>query len=325
MTTCDVLPRGALGALALAFVLRAAPAAAQGSPQDQAAARVLFNESRELMTQGKYAEACTKLEGASRLYSGSGVLLNLGDCYEHLGRTASAWTEFSEAASAAERASRSDDFAEARRRQAALEPKLSRLVIRVARAVPGLVVKRDGSAIDRAAWGEAAPVDPGNHTVTAEAPGFLPWTGTASATGEGRSVAVDVPELVFVPTPTPTMADLFPANAPVAKPVATPTADYWTSRRITSATVTGLGVVGVGVGGVLALLAKSNDSSAENETGAQRHADSVSAVNTGNVASVLIVGGAVVAASGLVLWLTAPSSPVQVGTSGRGLVAWGAF
>jgi hypothetical protein len=40
---------------------------------------------------------------------------------------------------------------------------------------------------------------------------------------------------------------------------------------------------------------------------------------------VLIVGGAVVAASGLALWLTAPSAPVQVGATGRGVVAWGAF
>src|SRR6202040_697588 len=112
-------------------------------------ARALFNEARELMKAGQYDEACPKLEAATRLHEGSGLLLNLGDCYEHVGRTASAWTEFGEAASAAERQGRAVDQAEAQKRQAAIEPKLSRLAIRVNKEAPGLVVKRDGSALER--------------------------------------------------------------------------------------------------------------------------------------------------------------------------------
>ena len=325
MTTCEALRRAALGVVVLATLARAEPAAAQGAAQDQATARTLFNESRELMKSGHYAEACAKLEGASRLYPGSGVLLNLGDCYEHLGRTASAWTEFGEAASAAERASRPDDLAEAKRRQAAIEPKLSRLVIRVAHEVPGLVVTRDGTAIDRVAWGEAIPVDPGAHAISAECAGYVRWTGSASVTGAGMSVSIDVPELVAAPVaPVEPTAPMGAAPMPVDATSRPPT-PYWTSRRVASASIAGVGVVGVGVGGILALVAKSNDTSAENETGPQRHSDSVSAANMGNVASVLMIGGGVVAAAGLALWLTAPSAPVQVGTSGRGVVVWGAF
>jgi hypothetical protein len=314
-----------MGAVAIVAALHVAPAAAQGSAQDQATARTLFNESRELMKSGRYDEACAKLEGASRLYPGSGVLLNLGDCYEHLGRTASAWTEFGEAASAAERASRPDDLAEAKRRQAAVEPKLSRLVIRVTHEVPGLVVKRDGTAIDRVAWGEGIPVDPGAHAISAEADGYVRWSGSAPVTGADRSVSIDVPALEPLPVAAPvaTTAASPPTRAEDTSPP--PVAAYWTSRRVASAAVTAVGVVGVGVGGILALVAKSNDTTAENEIGPQRHADSVSAVNMGNVASISMIGGGVVAAGGLALWLTAPNAPVQVGTTGRAVVVWGAF
>ena len=92
------------------------------------------------MKAGKYAEACPKLEAAQKLYSSAGILLNLGDCYEKIGRTASAWTRFGEAVSVATRSNRADDADEARRRQEALEPALVRLVIRVPSPVPGLVV-----------------------------------------------------------------------------------------------------------------------------------------------------------------------------------------
>ena len=86
-----------------------------------------------------------KLEAASKLYSGAGVLLNLGDCYEHLGRTASAWNEFGEAASTAERAGRPTDMAEALHRQRLVEPRLCRLAVSVSSRAPGLVVTRTDS------------------------------------------------------------------------------------------------------------------------------------------------------------------------------------
>src|SRR5262245_2191529 len=116
---------------------------ADAQVEDEAGARALFNEARELMRTGNYDAACPKLEATRRLYAGSGVLLNLGDCYEHLGRTASAWTTFGEAASTAARLGRAEDETEAKRRQAAIEPRLSRLSIRIMKETPQLRVKRD--------------------------------------------------------------------------------------------------------------------------------------------------------------------------------------
>ncbi len=173
----------------------AIPSRALAQAEDQAGARALFTEGKRLMKAGKYAEACPKLEAAQKLYSSAGILLNLADCYEKIGRTASAWTRFGEAVSVANRSNRPEDADEARRRQEALEPALVRLVVRVTSPVPGLVVTRDGVTLDEAIWGATLPVDPGDHLVRAEAPGYEPWSTSVSVTRRGDTVTVKVPKL----------------------------------------------------------------------------------------------------------------------------------
>jgi len=320
MSTCSRSIRTVV--LAAAVVATSGRASAQSTAQDQATARALFIDARQLMRAGKYDQACPKLEAASKLYAGSGVLLNLGDCYEHVGRTASAWTEFAEAASAAERDGRSDDLAEARKRQAAIEPRLCRLTISVPHDAPGLEVRRDDTALDRGAWGTPVPVDPGTHAVSAQAPGRLSWSASVSVTVAGKTASFDVPELAPTATPSPA-----PSVAPVAAPPTPeppPPGPYWTGRRTASAALTGLGVVGLGVGGVLVLVAKSKDSAAQNET-TNRSADSSNAVSLGNMATVFASAGAAVAATGLLLWLTAPDATVQVGAGPSSLLLSGRF
>jgi hypothetical protein len=86
-------------------------------------------------------------------------------------------------------------------------------------------------------------------------------------------------------------------------------------------TVLGAGVVGIGVAGILGLVAKSEYSTAEGESGAAQRNDSASAVSGGNAATAVMIAGGVVAAAGLVVWLTAPSATVSVGTTGRQVLA----
>ena len=61
-------------------------------------AEVLFDQGRKLMGQQRYEEAAHKLEQSESLDPGVGTLLNLADCYVHLGRTASAWATYRSAA-----------------------------------------------------------------------------------------------------------------------------------------------------------------------------------------------------------------------------------
>lgn len=325
--------RLAVGSLTVLVALARAPAAFAQTAEDQASARALFDEGRELMKTGHYEDACPKLDAASKLYPGSGVLLNLGDCYEHVGRTASAWNEFAEAASAAARAGRSADQAEAERRKAAVEPKVSRIAVRVKSDAAGLVVKRDGTALDPAAYGDAVPVDPGKHEITAEAPGREPWSGQVDLEELGKTVTVEVPELDVAPAsvqgqaqaPSSQTSAVVPAG-PVEHPMPLQTPGYWTARRAIGVSLAGAGAVGLGVGAALGLVARSQFDRASGEQDASsRSADSKTAVSTGNVGTVVGIVGAVVGVGGLVLWLTAPSARVQVGATAGAAVLRGSF
>jgi len=192
-----------------AFVVAASSALAQTSQADKAAARALFDEARKLASSGKHAEACPKFEESQRLDPGTGAMFNLADCYEATGKTASAWSMFLEAAARlkSEGAPAEKEQA-ARQRAAALEPKLSRLKIVVAdgAVVEGLVVRRDGSETKKGSWGTAIPVDPGQHTIEASAPGKKTWKQTIDVAKDGASASIAVPVLESGKGPEPVVA-----------------------------------------------------------------------------------------------------------------------
>ncbi|HET9959649.1 MAG TPA: hypothetical protein VFQ61_34390, partial [Polyangiaceae bacterium] len=158
------------------------PARALAQAGDKAAAEVLFNEGRQQMQEGKLDSACDKLAESQRLDPGAGTLLNLAECRERQGRTATAWATWLEAAAAAHTAGQSEREAHARKRAEGLKPRLVTLTLEVPEAsrISGLEVSRDGVALGAAMWGVAVPVDPGAHTLTAKASGREPWTQTVS-------------------------------------------------------------------------------------------------------------------------------------------------
>src|SRR5688572_12295677 len=117
------------------------PSAAEPSAMDRAAAEALFEEAVLLMDKGEALPACPKLEESQRLDPAVGTLLYLGACYEKLGRTASAWATFTEAAYAAKDAGQGDRELIASQNAARLRPLLARLVVEVlARQTEGLSV-----------------------------------------------------------------------------------------------------------------------------------------------------------------------------------------
>jgi tetratricopeptide (TPR) repeat protein len=310
MMTCDVGKRLNGRALAVGFalasVLATTPARAQA--EDQAAARSLFEEGRRLLREGQYADACRKLEAANKLYSSAGILLNLGDCFEKVGRSASAWTEFGEAVSVAGRARREDQVKEAKHRQRALEPKLTRLSVRVANDVPGLTVKRDGTDLSSAMWGAAVPVDPGAHEIRAEAPGREPWTTSVNVATPGETMAVDVPELKSLPpvsTPVAHREPEPPASASATTPLPDSAPQASRSHVIDWALVGGGAAVGI-AGGVLMILAVDKSNKAGNEnTSRDSHplavADYDSARTLYYVGLAGIIAGGTAATAGILL------------------------
>jgi hypothetical protein len=281
-------------------LLAASPdAAAQVSTEDRVAAESLFGEARRSMLAGDYATACPKLEASRRLEPGIGTTLNLGDCYEKLGRTASAWAEFKSAAADAQRLGDGLRRATALERAAALEPRLSRLRIDV--ADPSVSVFRDGEALRGALLGSAIPVDPGTIQIEARAPGKRTWTREVVIGAAGAQVSVEIPALEDEPSA---------AGAATAE-TAPRRADGDGPARTWAWVLGGVGAAALATGATFGVLASSNWSSAKDECGDPPYDCSPDAVTRADDASTqanaataaFIVGGAALGAS-LVLFLT---------------------
>lgn len=295
----------ALVACALAAT-SAGAARAQGpqpTAQDQAAAEGLFVEAKKLMTDGRFAEACPKLEESNRLDPAPGTEFRLAECYEQVGRTASAWALFLNVAAAARSASMPDREQIARDRAGALEAKLSKLIITVDAPVPDLEVKRDGVVVGKAQWGTPLAIDPGKHPVTASAPGKKPWETTVDV---GTGVAtVKVPALAD--------AQAAPVSPGEGAPAAQPSSGLGTQRTIALAAA-GVGVVGLGVGTVFGLKGMSSLSDSEGHcTGNLCDAVGVAAredaVAAGDLSTIAFGVGIAAIAGAAVLWFTAPKAP----------------
>ena len=214
---------GATWHVGLALLLWTATSAAQSGQPDKVTADALFDAARELMDQGRHAEACPKLADSQRLDPGIGTLLNLGRCYAENGQTASAWATYREAAAAARAKGQAERETLARDEAAKLETRLTRVVIRVsdAAAAAGVVVKRDGQELPRSLWGVPAPVDPGEHSLEAAAPGKNTHRARFDARGEGATIELEVPALSDAPvTAPPPRREKTSADSTATKPVA---------------------------------------------------------------------------------------------------------
>lgn len=195
----------ALVALAIAAPCPRALAAGESEKQ----AQTFFLDGMKLMGKKRYAEACESFARSQELDPGMGTQYRLAECYEKLGRLASAYQHFTAVADAAKAARKLDREAVARRRAAALEPRVSKLTISIPPAVAalaGLEVRRDGVPVDRELWGTPIPVDPGDHIVTVKAPGKKPFEGKVWAEGTSKllvSVAAleDIARPVVKPEP----------------------------------------------------------------------------------------------------------------------------
>ncbi len=305
--------------LACAALAVPVPAAAQAP--DPAAVQ-LFEDGRKLMGEQKYAEACPKLAESQRLSPGVGTLLNLGKCYEALGKTASAWTSYKEAVFLGKKLN-DDRVPFAEQSAAKIEPRLMKLQITMQGGdVPGLAVRRDDQDVGKGAFGTPIPVDPGDHVIEATAPGYSVWSTHTVTNKEGQTFTVAIPALVAKPG-----GEVATGSSPL---------------RAAAFAVGGIGVGGLLVGGVFGGLAVSAANKVKTEcannicTSSQQ--SDLSSANTKALASTagLAVGGAALA-TGVVLFVLsrspaksddAPRSAVLVpslGPQGGGLSVVGRF
>lgn len=297
--------------------MASAPALAQDA---QAQGRALFNDGTALFARGDFEAACPKFEASLKAYPGIGTRGKLAECYEKLGRYASAWAAYREVAQLAMRSGDPVREQVASARAKALEPKLSYVTISLAPSndSPGLVIKRGGVELERAKLGSAEPVDSGAIAVEITAPGRKAFSTQLTAV-QGQSVKFDVPSLV------PSGSD----SAPPPPPPPPPPKETLTEppgvhgdppawQKPTGLVVLGLGVVGLGVGTVFGLSARSKYNSAfEGGGGCDRATKQCDAPGQASIddarskatlSTILFAAGGALTVAGAIIFITAPSS-----------------
>lgn len=286
-----------LSFLSLGVAMSTSRVASAQASSNEAAAEALFTEARKLIESGNVEEGCKKLEASQKLDPGTGTLIHLADCYEKLGRTATSWARFREAAARAARENRPDWESVAKTRAAELEPKLARLRID---ATAGVTVRRDGDEIPAAALGTPLPIDPGEHSLVASAPGKKPWTGRVTAVASS-TVDFKVPPLEDDPN-----AETHPAERDTSAGSSLRTIGYVTGA---------VGLVGITIGAITGLSAISSNNRSKETCPASgvcpdeaARADNDSARSSATISTIGFVAGGILLAGGLALVIAAPSS-----------------
>lgn len=289
-----------IAACAIGAALVASSSRAAAETDAERRAQRLFDEAIALAGEGRYVDACPRLEESQRLDPGLGTQFNLADCYEHAGRRASAWIAFDEVARQAHASGKEERERLSRARADALAPTLARLTVR-APSLPGdAVVRRDGAIVAPEILNRPAPVDSGEHVVEASASGRAPFRTVVRAV-DGSSLEVVIPELSIVRQ----SRDVPTRSAPEEGSLG--------AQRVAAIGVAGAGVIALGIGSVFGVLAITRHDGAvaacpiptncADESGAQKWTDATAA---GDVSTVLFVGSGVALAGAAVLWFTAP-------------------
>jgi len=293
-----------LAALTLVWCL-AATAHAGPTAADKKAADALFEEGRAHVEAGEFLLGCPKLLASFKLDPTVGTLLNLADCHQRAGQTATAYEKFQAAAELAKKLGRADREKTARDRLELLEPQLTKLALELKE--PGdVTITLDGTPVSRQDAQSPLRVDPGPHTLFVAAPDKKPFSVTLEAKEPGKTYPIVVPALAAEGEEPPIVAP----KAKVAPP-AEPTPSN--SRRTTGFVVGGIGLVLAGVGGYFGLRTFSSWSDSEarcNDKGCDREGVDLAsdAKTSGYLSTIGLAAGGVAFATGLVLVLTAPSA-----------------
>ena len=326
----------ALLALMVPSTAWADPPASPPTEAQVQAARSLFHEARELHRAGKLDEALEKALAAYHTAPTPVTAMEAGTLLVDLGHLVEARDLLRSVPSLPVSPRESDKGRDARQQAAALAASLDARIPKLSLAArpSSATILLDGKqvSLDAGAW---QGVDPGAHALVVLVDG-KPCTTINVTLAESEERTIDLRDATSAcghdrtaegaPAPSPppaapvatasTTAVTPPAPAPPAPPPSDVGGDN--PMRWVGLAIAGAGVVAVGVGGGLALGAKSQYDSAAaqcpaqgcNQAGYDTRND---ARSRADVATVVMVVGAAVAAGGVVLWLLEPSQRTSVG------------
>ncbi len=276
---------------------------ARGEPtSSDTRAEALFNTAKQLQSTGQVADACPMFAESKELAPGVGVTLHLADCYERIGRTASAWQEFQVATTLARERGDEKRAAVAQDRARALEPKLERLTLATSGAAhEGWQLTLDGVTLAADRWNAAMALDPGDHTVVVSAPGQPPRTLRAHLDPANNAVTLHVDAGIVPEGATTPGVPSLPSAPP---PPQSSTNDSW--RAWAEVSLVGVTAAGVGFGSFFMI--RRGHFIQEGTTNPSSLADQAT-----TAATISFVASGVALTSALVLFFTTPSPQGRVG------------
>jgi hypothetical protein len=318
--------------VAAAALALAQPARSFADDGTTARADQLFNQGKQLLEKGDYAAACPLLADSFRLDPATGALLALALCHEREGKLASARREYIDAAARSKKEGRADRERAANERAAALAGDVSTLTIEHAASdgpSADLQLRLDGALLESSQFGAALPVDGGEHTIEAAAPGRKPFRAHVAVAPRGDAKTVVVPALEGEPSRP--LAREVPAPerpSPVASAAGVRDRDAgggWNTEEWVGISILGAGIVGIGVGSVFAVQAAD-----EADLPAESCTDEVctyrdTGSDAADAAVLSFVTGGILAASGLAIFLASGSSSSSTAASTAGASLAGAW
>lgn len=295
----------------IASVAAAQPA--EPSARDQA--RSLGLAGVEAFQAGSYEQASEKLEQAYALMNVPSLGLWSGRALAKRGLLVEAANRYFEVASlqvpqgdaVVQRQAQLDAQAELEQ----LRPQIPRLVVRVVGVDPQaeLALKIDGQPVPSSAVGKPRLVNPGSHAVEVRAGARVESASASARAGDEAVVSLDFgkPALASIGTAPPVPPE---RSRPASSVGSTQRTLGWVSLA-----VGGAGLALGGATGAMALKKRGElkDDGCSDSTcpyGKQSDVDSLDTLRT--MSSVGFIAGGVLAATGLVLVLTAPSSKTEL-------------
>jgi hypothetical protein len=273
----------------------------------------------EPVREARAAAGCAAFEAALVARPEPSVRIELADCYAQLGRTASAWAQYREAASAARQAGASELEATARKHAKALEEQLSYVTVNTWKGQEVLVA-RDGAPIESAVLGTAIPLDPGSHLITASAPGKRGWSKRIELGSHGDHVTVSVPPLPDDVSLSPDLREPTPLPLP-PEPAARSAVTFDSVQRTLGLVAGALGIAGVATGTLFGVKAASDWSEAKAQCTAYPYCGedgarlAKQAKTSAMISTIGFVTGIAGLSGGAILWFTAPRTHERTATA----------
>lgn len=163
-------------------------------------ARAQFQRGIELEQASNWSEALKQFRDVGSVRMTPQVRFHIAYCEEQLGRLVTALGGYELALGEADQVG--PDFKhEVESTVERLRAKIPKLVIERGEGADAALVELDGVSLGASSVGVEVPLDPGPHTVTANAPGYLPFSTTVDL--EEQEVTRVTLELEVAPPPPP--------------------------------------------------------------------------------------------------------------------------